>query len=99
MKDRPLTLNEILDLVYDVLPSREIQTIRGYFKEQLSTLWREGESFSGKRPLGNSDWMNDMATCLFKYELIEGELDEDGYLIDVQDREVDDLIQDLISEM
>lgn len=34
-------------------------TVRQYFKELLCSLLIEEESFSGKRPFGNSGWQHD----------------------------------------
>lgn len=43
-------------------------------------LFEEEEAFSGKRPFGNSDWITDAYIPLIKAGLIDGEIDEDGYL-------------------
>lgn len=53
-------------------------TIKGYLKELLLTLWREGEGFNGKRPFGNSGWQLDFHTPLIQAGIIEGEYDEDN---------------------
>jgi hypothetical protein len=37
-------------------------TIREYLRTLLSELWREEESFNGKRPFGNSGWQYDVYT-------------------------------------
>lgn len=57
-------------------------TIREYFAELLSTLWFEGEGFSGKRPLGNSDWQWNVYISLSQAGLINSRsaIDEDGYI-------------------
>lgn len=34
----------------------EDRTLRSWLKDALMELWVEGDSFSGKRPLGNSGW-------------------------------------------
>lgn len=39
-------------------------TVREYFKALLTALWDEGESFSGKRPLGNSGWEFDLLEAI-----------------------------------
>lgn len=39
-------------------------TVRDYLKALLLVVWREGESFSGKRPFGNSGWDNDLLDAL-----------------------------------
>lgn len=39
-------------------------TVKGYLKALLIAVWDEGESFSGKRPFGNSGWDYDILTAL-----------------------------------
>lgn len=39
-------------------------TVKGYLKALLFTLWDEGEGFSGKRPFGNSAWEYDLTDAL-----------------------------------
>lgn len=55
-------------------------TIKQYLFNLLTTLWREGESFSGKRPFGNSGWEYDLYHPLVEAGLIKGRIDSDGYL-------------------
>lgn len=55
-------------------------TIREYLCELLSELWEKGEGFSGKRPFGNSGWDYELHVPLVKAGLIDGSVDEDGYL-------------------
>lgn len=59
-------------------------TIRGYLKALLTTLWIEGEGFSGKRPFGNSNWEDDIAFALVKGKCIKGRICsemEDGEIV------------------
>lgn len=49
-------------------------TIRGYLKALLLTLWYEGEGFSGKRPFGNSGWEYDLALALVKGGFVKGSI-------------------------
>lgn len=35
-------------------------TVKEYLLELLLTLWKKEESFSGKRPFGNSGWIYDL---------------------------------------
>lgn len=58
-------------------------TIRGYLHGLLSTLWEEGEGFSGKRPYGNSGWEYDLYVPLIKAGVVDGELDKYGYIEDI----------------
>jgi hypothetical protein len=55
-------------------------TIGDYLKLLLFELWRNGEGFSGKRPFGNSGWEYEVYTALVVAGMIDGKLDEDGYL-------------------
>ena len=58
------------------------KTIREYLKALLREVWTEQEGFSGKRPFGNSGWDHDLIKPLIKFEVIEGKMDEDGYIYD-----------------
>lgn len=63
-------------------------TIKWYLQELLMTLWRDGESFSGKRPFGNSGWEYDLYIPLINAELVKGKLDEYGYVEEFTDEEI-----------
>lgn len=67
-------------------------TIRDYLIKLLATLWDEKEGFDGKRPFGNSDWDSDLIVALIRAGLIEGELDEDGYIESCDDDAAERLI-------
>lgn len=57
-------------------------TVKEYFLELLSTLWYEGEGFSGKRPFGNSCWEYDLFNPLVYHGILEGKVvdeEDDGY--------------------
>jgi hypothetical protein len=41
-------------------------TVRDYLFELLIAVWDEGESFSGKRPFGNSGWEYDLYAPLIQ---------------------------------
>lgn len=53
-------------------------TMRDYFKEILLELWNDPGMFSGKRPLGNSDWDCEVSYALIKSGYVKGEITEDG---------------------
>lgn len=74
-------------------------TIRDYLKKLLRTLWREGESFSGKKPFGNSDWQYDIYKPLVERGYVSGELDEDGCLEKLDIEVADHLMIELIDEL
>jgi hypothetical protein len=75
------------------------QPLRYYLRDQLVALWREGECFSGKRPLGNSGWEFDVYRDLIKSGHIEGKLDEDGYVDELDTRQAEDFIISLIEKV
>lgn len=74
----------------------DAQTIGEYFKALLSAIWHEGESFSGKRPFGNSGWEYELYYPLVKAGAIKGEIDEGGDLISVDEEAARDLISKTI---
>lgn len=63
-------------------------TARYYMKRLLHDLLTQGESFSGKRPFGNSGWEHELAQPLIMAGVIEGTI-EDGYAepVDEEDYE------------
>jgi hypothetical protein len=58
-------------------------TVGGYLARLLEELWREGEAFSGKRPFGDSSWEWELYEALVRGHYVNGTLDSDGYLDDV----------------
>lgn len=70
-----MTNDEILNLPFE---SRDIgeTTVRGYFKALLNSVLKNGESFSGKRPFGNSGWEYDIAEPLVKAGIVAGSFGE-----------------------
>ena len=72
-------------------------TLREYFKRLLYTLWKEADGFSGKRPLGSSDWQFDVYKALIKEVVIEGFLDQHGYIQECDTKAADKLILELIN--
>ena len=90
---------EILNLRIDNEDFDHHLTIKGYLKLLLTTIWEEGDGFSGKRPFGNSGWEYDLYTPLVKAGVLEGVLDEDGY-IDAVDKDAGEvLVYKLIDEV
>jgi hypothetical protein len=63
----------------------ETLTIGQWWKELMLHLNSEEESFSGKRPFGNSSWKCDPEKALIKAGLLQGEIDEDDDLLDCED--------------
>ncbi len=76
----------------------EATTIRDYLKALLSTLWREEESFSGKRPFGNSGWTWDIYRALVAGGAIKGKI-EDNDLVEHDEQAANELIQEAIKQL
>jgi hypothetical protein len=62
----------------------------------LAKLWQEEEEFDGKRPFGNSSWQCVVHKALIEEGLVDGELDEDGYIVRLDKETADRLILDVI---
>jgi hypothetical protein len=74
-------------------------TIRDYLVKLLAELWTWGESFSGKRPFGNSGWEYDLYDALGRAGLIRITYDDDGYIDDVDTGAADKLIATAIEAL
>jgi len=94
-----MTNEEILELTFKSTDLNQRVSIRSYLKELLQTLWTEQESFSGKRPFGNSGWTHDIYSCLVENNLIKGKLDEDGYLDSYDEEAAEKLMLKLIESL
>lgn len=70
----------------------EADTIHDYLKKLLTQLWADGESFSGKRPFGNSGWEYELYKALVMVGAVKGKLDGDGYIEDVDTTAANKLI-------
>lgn len=93
-----MTPNEILELPMGQNDAGAT-TVREYLKALLSTLWREEDCFSGKRPFGNSGWQYEVYTALVKAGAINGSLDEYGYIDDCDDAAADKIIEAAIGSL
>lgn len=74
-------------------------TVKDWLKEILLTLLEEREGFSGKRPLGNSNWTGDLEKALVEHKIIKGTLDEEGYLEDADFEVVDALLEEAVRSL
>lgn len=74
-------------------------TVGDYLRALLTSLWDEEESFSGKRPFGNSGWKNDVYAALVKADLVRGDLDDDGDLNWADEPAADELVHAAIQTM
>lgn len=95
------TLKQILELPIGEnnsgIPKKT--TIKKYFQKLLETLWDQGESFSGKRPFGDSGWQYDLYSPLVKHKVVDGSWDEENDCIDDLDtKQANKVIFDLIKE-
>jgi hypothetical protein len=92
-----MTHKQILKIKFRSDDLSKTLTIEGYLKELLHTLFIEGDGFSGKRPFGNSGWEHDLELALINNKIINGTLDEDGFISSSDG--IDDIIHDLIKAM
>ena len=88
-----------LDLMFRCDDLGRVVSIREYLAELLLTLWRQGESFSGKRPFCNSGWDWDLFVPLIKAGVVRGTLDEFGYIAECDDERGHALVAEMIREM
>lgn len=90
-----LNLQDALELRFDSDAGNNL-SVREYFQALLEVLWREGEGFSGKRPFGNSDWEYELYAPLIRAGFINGELDDDGLIASVNEKEAHAFVARLI---
>lgn len=96
-----MTGEEILDLPMEENDAGAA-TIRDYLKALLRVLWREGESFGGKRPFGNSGWEWELYKTLAANCVIDVLFDDYGdmeEISDVEERKANTLIFDAIEAL
>jgi hypothetical protein len=73
-------------------------TIQAYLQALLVTLWQEEESFSGKRPFGNSDWQWDVYKALVKGGAVPGKVDDDD-LQELDEKLANEVMLEVIEAM
>lgn len=75
LNGRPINYSAVLKLRLEPNDAHA-KTIRGYLEELLKRVWDQGESFSGKRPFGNSGWERELYDPLIEAGLMrDGEND------------------------
>jgi len=77
-------------------------TVREYFKKLMLILWEEGESFSGKRPFGDSGWECDIYNALAVEGVIEADIEDDNgeiYVENIDKAKADMLIYRAINHV
>lgn len=77
----------------------QAETIGQYLLALLLTCWREGGSFSPKRPFGSSDWRTDVWAALGDAGHITCVFDADGYIEDCDDEAADTLIEEALAAL
>lgn len=77
----------------------ETVTIVEWWKRLMMELNREEEGFSGKRPFGNGNWKGDAMKVFIEAGLVAGEIDEDGYVQDVDSNRADALFDAVIRSL
>jgi hypothetical protein len=88
---------DMLEISFESCDLSKTVTIKEYLCELLLALWSEGESFSGKRPFGNSGWEYDLYVPLVRCGAIEGLIDEDGYVERVDEKMAHKKVSELIN--
>lgn len=89
----------VLDLPMPDGNDAEAATVRDYLTKLLTLVWTENECFNGKRPFGNSGWDGDFDLALIGAGLVEGAIDEDGYVEEVDSEAVNRLVLAAIAEL
>jgi len=74
-------------------------TVREFLKKLLLLVWEDEECFDGKRPFGNSGWKYDLFAELIEQKAISGKLDKDGYVEEVDDKEANKFMLEVIKGM
>lgn len=74
-------------------------TVRQYLHTLLKDLWIHKEGFSGKRPFGNSGWEYEIYAALINAGFVEGELDQEGFVVEINEPVADLLIVNFIQEV
>lgn len=89
------SLTAALELRFDSDAGNNI-TVRDYLWRLLHKLWKEEDSFSSKRPYGNSGWQYDIYRPLIVAGVISGTLDSEGYVDTVDHKEAHEYVSKLI---
>ncbi len=90
---------KMLELVIDNTDLGRV-TIREYMKALLDELLTSGESFSGKRPFGNSGWEGFAAAALITAKQLKGMTDdEEGYAYGYDEQEYAELLSKMVEAL
>lgn len=66
--------------------SADAKNIGEYLYKLLYNVYNMGESFSGKKPFGNGGWEYELYEALVVGDFIKGSLDEDGSIVEVDEK-------------
>lgn len=94
-----INLYEVSQLEFHSSDLNEDITIEWFLIKLLSKLWELESCFSGKRPLGNSGWKQDMKKAMIINGYVDGKLDEDGYIEKIDNQIFNSIIQELIHRL
>ena len=73
-------------------------SLREFLKTLLATVWAEEESFSGKRPFGNSRWQHCVQIALVKNGFVDGKLDYNGGLEEINQAQAEAVMYHIIMD-
>lgn len=95
----PTLARRVLDLPMPDGNDADAATVRDYLIKLLALVWTDTECFDGKRPFGNSGWDGDFDLALIKAGMVEGAIDEDGYVEEVDSEAVNRMVLAAITEL
>lgn len=71
-------------------------TLKKYFIAMIEVFWNDPEDFNGKRPFGYSCWQDDLYQALIKNKFVEGKIDEEGCIDELDFKEADKVIAEAL---
>lgn len=74
-------------------------TVKEFLACLLERLWAEKDGFSAKHPFGDDDWASELYIPMMRAGWIDGELGDDGYILDMDTDSGDELIRAAIAEL
>lgn len=87
---------QALSVVIEVEDGR--MTIGEYLKSLLLKFWDEKDCFNSKRPFGNGDWDYNIYTGLIREGFIDGKLDSDGFIDELDTEKASEFVSRLIHD-
>ena len=77
----------------------DAKTVGEYLYRIIEKVLFEGESFSGKRPFGNSGWESELFVPLVTAGVCDGSVDEDGYLETIDECEAHTIVCEALARV